>query len=168
MFKRWLSLPIIWSLCWSFPVLPKIRAFRRYSLSNFLNAFSFNVSVSSSKSFSAADNCFLISFLDISVHLSSHKLSASCALELCGKFTMMKFNKFATLNGLFAGKTRVSLLPKFGWVLEFRSAGKKRTVGTDKAVNCHGKSFSAASMVTKLMSFLQSCVWRFLEFALKH
>ena len=31
-------------------------------------------------------------------------------------------------------------------------AGKKSTVGTERAVNCHGKSFSAASMVKNLIS----------------
>ena len=70
----------------------------------------------------------------------------------------MKFNRFVTVNCLFAGNTRVSLrsrkvvsLFKF-LVAKFFTAGKKRMVGTDKAVNCQGKSFSAASMVTKVIS----------------
>ena len=74
----------------------------------------------------------------------------------------MKFRRFVTVKGLFAGNTRVSVLSNnVGLVLEFFTAGKKRTVGTDNAVNCHGISFSAASMVTKLTSFIPSseCVF---------
>ena len=65
----------------------------------------------------------------------------------------MKFNKFVTVNGLFAGNTRVSLRSRnVVSLFKFFTAGKKSIVGTDKAVNCQGKSFSAASIVTKVIS----------------
>ena len=87
------------------------------------------------------------------MHLSSQKLRASCVLDEWGKLTIMKFNKFVTVNGLWAGNTRVSLRSGDEDLLfdEFFKAGKNKIVGTDKAVNSQGKSFSAASIVTKLI-----------------
>merc|ERR1712150_248451 len=48
----------------------------------------------------------------------------------------------------------------------FFTAGKKITVGTDKAVNCQGKSFSAASMVKKLISSVLDSAGAFTKFSL--
>ena len=79
----------------------------------------------------------------------------------------MKFKRFVTVNGLFAGNTRVSLLSTGVLRLEFLTAGKKRIVGTDKAVNCQGKSFSAASIVTKFISFFPYSARKVSECALK-
>ena len=124
---------------------------RWFNLNNFLWLSWYT----SSKSFFSFDSCicFSITAFVVSLHLSSHRFSANWVLDESGKFTKIKFNRFVTVNCLFAGNMRVSLLSNIVVaLLSSLIAGKKSTVGTERAVNCHGRSFSAASMVKNFIS----------------
>ena len=57
-----------------------------------------------------------------------------------------KFNKLLVVKVFDEGNTLVSLFDSAAFPDE---AGKNSTVGTDSAVNSHGRSLCAASMVTK-------------------
>ena len=125
---------------------------RWFSLKIFRWLFSSDPLSFISSLFSLSICCFITAF-EFSMHLSSQKLRANCVLDEWGKLTIIKFNKFVTVSGLWAGNTRVSLRLGDEDLLfdEFFEAGKNKIVGTDKAVNSQGKSFSAASIVTKLI-----------------
>ena len=80
--------------------------------------------------------------------LPTWKSDTNSSLSWGLRLASTKFNKLLVVKVFDEGNTLVSLFDSATFPDE---AGKNSTVGTDSAVNSHGRSLCAASMVTNLI-----------------